>query len=112
MRKIKNLRAKDANLDKIPIYTVREISYKKVSRATPTAGAIYLHKSYIGRTFKMILLDTEIPDDEAIVNKKEIQEKQNKRSEEIKKQLESAKDTVSVGNSIFDSDSDRVKLPT
>ena len=55
---------------------------KIVRKCTPTSGAIYLHKTFIGKTFDVIL----IPKDETSTVKDEVA-KAEQKIEELKKEL-------------------------
>ena len=59
-----------------------KLNSKTVRKCTPTSGALYLHKSLIGKTFDVFL----IPKDEEPKVKDEV-EKVETRFEELKKEI-------------------------
>jgi len=46
------------------VFKAHRFSSKKVRKCTPTSGAIYLHKSLIGKVFDVILIPKESDEEE------------------------------------------------
>jgi len=56
---------------------------KTVRKCTPTSGAIYMHKSFIGKTFRLILIPLE--------DEPQVDDEVRKVEESFKKNLEEIK---------------------
>jgi len=72
------------------VFKAHRLPSKTVRKCTPTSGAIYLHKSLIGKTFDVILIPTSQQVEET-ERSPQVEDEVKKAEESLKRNLEELK---------------------